>query len=48
MLNPEKVFVDPPVMTVADFLQIPPVTGKLIYSQFFDKDGMRHLLGLQL
>ena len=35
-------------MTVADLLQLPPVRGKLIFSQFSDKDSMKHLLGLQL
>ena len=35
-------------MTVADLLQLPLVRGKLIFSQFSDKDSMTHLLGLQL
>ena len=35
-------------MTVADLLQLPPVRGKLVFSQFSDKDSMKHLLGLQL
>ena len=35
-------------MTVADLLQLLSVRGKLIFSQFFDKDNMKHLLDLQL
>ena len=35
-------------MTVADLLQLPPGRGKFIFSQFCDKDSMKHLLGLQL
>ena len=35
-------------MTVADLLQLPPVKIQLIFSQFSDKDSMKHLLGLQL
>ena len=45
---PEKAFAGLSILTVADFLQLPPVRGKLIFSQFFDKDSMKHLLGLQL
>ena len=45
---PEKAFVGLSVMTVADLLQLPPVRVKLIFSQFSDTDGMKHLLGLQL
>ena len=48
MMNPEKVFVGLSVMTVADLLQLPPVRGKFLYSQFSDKYSMKHLLGLQL
>ena len=36
------------VMTLADLLQLPLVRGKLLFSQFSDKDSMKHLLGLQL
>ena len=35
-------------MIVADFVQLPPATGKLIFSQFSDKDSMKQLLGLWL
>ena len=33
-------------MTVADFLQLPPVRGKPIFSRFSNQDSMKHLLGL--
>ena len=33
---------------MADFLQLPPVKGKLLFSQFSNKDSNKHLLGLQL
>ena len=36
------------VMSVSDLLQLPPVKGKLIFSQFSDKDSMKHLWGLQV
>ena len=45
---PEKVFAGLSAMTVAVLLYLPPVRGKLIFSQFCDKDSMKHLLGLQL
>ena len=48
MIIPEKFFSGFSVMTVADLLQLPLVRGKLIFSQFFDKDSINHLLGLQL
>ena len=35
-------------MTVADFLQLPPVRGKPIFLRFSNQDSMKHLLGLQL
>ena len=44
----EKTFAGLPVVTVADLPQLSAVKGKLICSQFFDKDSMKHLLGLQL
>ena len=47
MMIPEKVFAGLSVMTVADLLQLHPVRGKLIFSQFSNKDNMKHLLGLQ-
>ena len=38
MMIPEKVSMTVTVvMTVAGFLQVPPVRGKLIFSQFSDK-----------
>ena len=36
------------VTIVADLLQLPPVRGTLIFSQFSDDDSMKNLLGLQL
>ena len=48
MIIPEIAFAGLSVMTVADLLQLPPVRGKLIFSQFSDKDSMKHLLGPQL
>ena len=47
MMTLEKAFAGLSVMTVADLLQLPPVRGKFIFSQFPDKDSMKHLLGLQ-
>ena len=44
MMVPEKVFAGLSIVTVADLLQLPPVRGKLIFSQFSDKDSMKHLL----
>ena len=35
-------------MAVAEWLQLPPVREKPIFSQFSDKDSMKHLLVLQL
>ena len=46
--HPEKAFAGHSIMTAADLLQLPSVRGKLIFSQFSDKDSMQHLLGLQL
>ena len=48
MIIPKNAFVSLSVMTVADLLHLPPVRGKLIFSQFSDKDSMKYLLGLQL
>ena len=48
MIIPEKTFAALSVMAVADLLQLPPVRGKPIFSQFSDKDSMKHSLGLQL
>ena len=46
VIIPEKAFAGLSVMTVGDFLQLPPVLGKFIFSPFSDKDSMKHLLGL--
>ena len=46
MMFPEKTFTGLSVLTVVHLLQLPPVRGKLIFSQFSDKDSMKHLLGL--
>ena len=48
MMIPGNVFLVLSVITIADTLQLPPVRGKLIFSQFFDKDSMKYLLGLHL
>ena len=48
MMIPEIAFPGLSVLTVADLFELPPVKGKLIFSQFFDEDSMKHLLGLQL
>ena len=48
MMIPKKTFAGLSVMTVADLLQLLPIRGKLIFSQLFDKDRMKHFLGLQL
>ena len=48
MMIPEIALAGLSVMTVVDLLQLPPVRRKFIFSQFFDKDSMKHLLGLQL
>ena len=47
MMIPEKAFADLSFMAVANQVQLPPVRGKPIFSQFSDKDSMKHLLGLQ-
>ena len=46
IMIPEKVFAGLSVMTVGNFLQLPPVLGKFIFPTFSDKDSMKHLLGL--
>ena len=48
MMLPDKACAGFSVMTLADLLQLPLVRGKLLFSQFSDKDSMKHLLGLQL
>ena len=48
IMIPEKAFAGLSVMIVVDLLQLPPVRGNLVFSQFSDKDSMKHLLGLQL
>ena len=47
MTIPVKAFADLSVMDVADLCQLPP-EGKLICSQFSDKNSMKHLLGVHL
>ena len=44
MMIPEKALADLSVMTVTDLLQLPRTCGKLIFSQIFDKDSIKHLL----
>ena len=44
----EKSFAGISFMTVYEFLQLPSVLGKFIFSPFSDKDRMKHLLRLQL
>ena len=44
MMSPEKAFLGLSVMTVVDLLQLPPVRGKLIYSQFSDKDSINRAI----
>ena len=48
MMIIEKTFAGLSVMTVGDFLQLPPVLGKFIFSLFSDEDSTKNLLGLQL
>ena len=48
MMIPEKAFAGLAVMAVAALLQLPLVRGKPMFSQFSDKDSIKHLLGLQL
>ena len=48
MMIAEVAFAGFSVITVADSLQLPPVRGKLTFSQFSDKESMKYLLGLQL
>ena len=48
MIISEREFAVHSVITAADLLELPPVRGKLIFSQFFDKDSRKHLLGLSL
>ena len=48
MMIPAKVFASISVMTVADLPRQPSVKGRLVFSQFSDKDSIKHLLGMQL
>ena len=48
MMILQIAFVGLSVMTVANLLQLPSVREKLTFSQFSDKDTMKHSLGLQL
>ena len=45
---PEIGFAGLSAMSEADLLQLPPVSGKLIFSEISDKGSMKHLLGLKL
>ena len=44
----ENAFAGLSVMTVSDFLQLPPVLGKFIFSLLSDKDSMKHSVGFKL
>ena len=48
MITLEKAFAGLSIMTVADLVQVPSVRMKLVFSQFSDKNSLKHLLGLQL
>ena len=48
IMIPEKTFAGLSVTTIFDLLLLPPVRGNLTFSQFSDKDSLKHLLGLQL
>ena len=48
MIIPEKVFAGVSVVTVSFMLQLSRLRGKLLFSQFSDKDSAKDLLGLQL
>ena len=44
----EKSFASLSVMNVGNYPQLPLVLGKFIFSPFFGKVSIKHLLGLQL
>ena len=46
MMIPKKAFASLLVITVTDLFQIPLVREKLVFSQFSDKDSMKHLFRL--
>ena len=48
MMIPKKVFAGLSVMVVADLFQLPPLSGKHIFSQISDKGCMKDLLGFKL
>ena len=48
MMIPGRAFAGLSVMSVVYLLQLPPIMGKHIFSQFFDEDSMKNLLGLHL
>ena len=48
MMISEIVFAGLSVMTVADLVQLLSIRGKLLLSQFSDKDSMTHISRLQL
>ena len=45
MIIPEKPFAGFSVMPVADLFELPPLEGKLLFSKFSNKDGMKYVLG---
>ena len=48
MMIPKNVFAGLSVMVVADLFQLPPLSGKHIFSQISDKGCMKDLLGFKL
>ena len=48
MIIPTKELSDLSSMIIADMLQLPPVKGKLLFSQFCYENSIKHLLDLQL
>ena len=48
MVIPEKKIASLSVMTLACLSKLPPVRGKLIFSQILDKGSIRYLLCLVL
>ena len=48
MITLEKVLAGFSILIVADLFQVPLVRGKVVFSQFSDKNSLKYLLGLQL
>ena len=44
----DSAFAGLSALTLGDFLQLPPVRGRFMFSQSSDKNSMKHLLGLHL